>query len=200
MCVFFRADEAGLGGYEMLDRGPEIYGTYVAVRQAAQRLLGVGPSKTTPWPVCVAEPRSYTMVNGQLLAGDDYDFAVRFAGIQPMRDTLHEAFPGTASCCTGVAAVASRTVVNELYARRGRRDGIVRIGHPSGVMTVGAAVHDEEGRPVVDRATFDRTVRPIMRGEAYVRQSDLRTLTAAIAEDEPTRAGVPSAVREFSKA
>lgn len=195
MCVFFRAEEAGLSGYEMLDRGPEIAGTYHAVRQAAQRLLGVDPAKTTPWPVCVAEPRSYVMVNGQPLAATDYDFAVRFAGIQSMLDTLHEAFPGTASCCTGVTAVTSGTVVNEIYARSVRQDGLVRLGHPSGVMSVGAAVHEEDGRTVVDRATFDRTARPILRGEVYVRRSDLSTLTAAIAEDEPTRAAVPSAER-----
>jgi 2-methylaconitate cis-trans-isomerase PrpF len=199
MCVFFRADEAGLDGFEMPDRGPEVVGTYIAVRQAAQRLLGVDPSKTTPWPVSVAKPKPYTMLNGLELAEQDYDFAVRFAGIQPMRDTMHEAYPGTASCCTGVAAVASGTVVNEVYASRGRRDGVVAIGHPSGVMRVGAAVHDDaDGRPVVDQATFDRTVRPIMRGEAYVRRSDMGTLTDAIGAGEPTRAGVPSTSGELA--
>lgn len=200
MCVFFRADEAGLDGFEMPDRGPDVAATFAAVRQAAQRLLGVDPSKTTPWPVSVAKSRGYTMLNGEPLNEGDYDFAVRFAGIQPMRDTMHEAFPGTASCCTGVAAVAGGTVVHELYRRRARTDGVVAIGHPSGVLQVRATVHDEDGQPVVDRATFDRTARPIMRGEAYVRRSDLSALSAAIAEDEPTRAGVPSAPRELSGA
>lgn len=193
MCVFFRAEEAGLDGFEMPERGPEVVGAFVQVRQAAQRLLGVNPAKTTPWPVCVAKPRSYTLLNGQLLDEDGYDFAVRFAGIQPMRDTMHEAYPGTASCCTGVAAVTGGTVVNDIYASRGRTDGVVGIGHPSGVMDVRAATHDDGGRCVVDQAAFDRTTRPIMRGEAYVRASALNALAASIAETEPTRSGVPSA-------
>lgn len=193
MCVFYRADEAGLTGYETLDQGPRVAGVSHEVRKAAQRLLGVDPAKTVPWPVCIAEPAPYTMVNGQPLAAGDYDFAVRFAGLQSMLDTLHEAFPGTASCCTSVTAVTSGTVVNQIYARTHGQDGVVRLGHPSGVMRVGAAVHVEDGQPVVDRATFDRTARLILRGEAYVRASDLRTLAAAIDAAEPTRAAVPAA-------
>jgi len=199
MCVFFRANEAGLDGFEMLERGPEVVGTYIAVRQAAQRLLGVDPAKTTPWPVSVASPRTYTLLNGQPLGADEYDFAVRFAGIQPMRDTMHEAFPGTASCCTGVAAVASGTIVNQIYASRRHQDGEVAIAHPSGVLRVSAAVHEQDGRLVVDQATFDRTVRPIMRGEAYIRASDLPAIAAAIGADEPTRASVP-VMQELAKA
>lgn len=191
MCVFFRAAEAGLDGYEMLERGPDIYGTFAAARQAAQRLLGVDPAKTTPWPVCIADPRPTVTLSGQALGTADFDFCVRFAGIQPMRDTLHEAFPGTASACTGVAAVTEGTVVNGIYAARGQHDGLVAIGHPSGVMRVEAAVHEKAGQLVVDRATLARTVRPIMRGEAFVRRSDLLALAGSLREAEPTRSSVP---------
>jgi len=197
MCVFYRAEEADLTGLEMQDRAAEVAAASHAVRKAAQGLLGVDPAKTVPWPVSVAPRRSYTMLNGELLDAQDYDFAVRFAGIQSMLDTLHEAFPGTASCCTAIAAVTSGTVVNELYGS-GREQGAVSIGHPSGVLRIGAAVHEEDGRVVVDQATFDRTTRPIMRGESYVRRSDLDTIVAEIAKDEPTRAGVPSAVPALS--
>ncbi len=191
MCVFFRADEAKLTGYEMPERGPEVVATFVAVRKAAQRLLGVDPSKTTPWPVAVAAPADYTTLSGQALPAGAYDFAVRFAGIQPMLDTMHEAYPGTASACTGVAAVADGTVVHEIYAAGTPTDGVVAIGHPSGVMPVEARVHEAGGRCVVDRVTVARTVRPIMKGEAYVRRSDIEAISAALATGEPTRSGVP---------
>ncbi|URN02980.1 hypothetical protein LUW74_06260 [Actinomadura madurae] len=192
MCVFFPAEQAGMTGYETIDRGPDVVGTFIAVRQAAQRLLGVDPRKTTPWPVAVAPPASYTTVSGRTLSPDAYDFAVRFAGIQPMRDTMHEAYPGTASCCTAVAAVAAGTVVHDLYAARDHKDEAVLMGHPSGVMRVDAKVKEHPGGCTVEHATIARTVRPIMSGEAYVRRSDLAALAEEIDPEDLTRSGPPS--------
>jgi hypothetical protein len=183
MCVFFRADDAGLSGFEMLERGAEIVPTFVAIRQAAQQLLSVDSQKTTPWPTSVAAPSPYRTLSGQELESDAYDIAVRFAGIQPMRDTIHEAFPGTASCCIATAAVARGTVVNELYARREHRDDTVAIGHPSGVMLIEASVHEAPGRCVVDRVMVARTVRPIMQGDAFVRRSDVARLSNVSTEE-----------------
>ena len=72
------------------------------------------------------------------------------------------------------------TVVNELYGARGHADSNVIIGHPSGTITVEAKVHDENGRCVADRATFGRTVRPIMRGEALVCRAAAERFVSAI--------------------
>lgn len=191
MCVFFRAEDAGLTGLEMPVDGPRVADTFTAIRLAAQRRLGIDPSRTTPWPFAVTEPQPYTTMDGTRLGADDYDVAVRFAGIQPMRDTLHEASPGTASSCVAFAAVANGTVVNEIYGRRPHPDGIVRIAHPSGVLIVSAAAHDEGERCVVDRVVIERTVRPIMRGELLVRKAEIRRLAEALGPDDPTRAAVP---------
>ncbi len=194
MCVFFRATEAGLTGFEMPDQGPEVAQRFHAVREAAQRLLGVDSRTTTPWPVSVVSPSTYSTLSGPLLQADVYDFAVRFGGIQPMRDTMHEAFPGTASTCTAVAAVTSGTVVNDLYATRPHSDNVVAIGHASGVMFVEAKVREEPGQCVVERATFARTVRPIMQGEAFVRQSQMSKLLEVLPATDLTRSGVPDTV------
>jgi 2-methylaconitate cis-trans-isomerase PrpF len=134
-------------------------------------------------------------VSGGKLSADAYDFAVRFAGIQPMRDTMHEAYPGTASCCTAVAAVARGTVVHDLYTARGHEDGAVLIGHPSGVMRVDAKVREQGDECAVEHATFARTVRPIMGGEAFVRRSDLAALAEEIGPDDLTRSGPPPTKR-----
>jgi hypothetical protein len=192
MCVFFRAGEAGLTGYEMPEQGPDVVDTFTAVRHAAQDLLGVDHAKTTPWPITVAPPKAYETYGGKgTLAAADYDFAVRFAGIQPMRDTLHEAHPGTASCGTAIAAVTRGTVVHELYAARPRGDDNVTFGHPSGTITVEARVHYEGDRPVADRAVLGRTVRPIMAGTALVRRAEVDRLTSAIDRSDRTRSTVP---------
>jgi 2-methylaconitate cis-trans-isomerase PrpF len=191
MCVFFRAEDAGLTGFEMPADGPRVAERFHEVRRAAQDLLGVDHAKTTPWPVAVSAPRAFELYNGGgALDAGDYDFAVRFAGIQPMRDTLHEAFPGTASCCTAVAAVAEGTLVHELYA--GRKPGSVLIAHPSGVSVVEAAAHDEGTECVVDSVRIARTVRPIMRGEVFVRKAEIERLCSVVPATDATRSGVPT--------
>jgi 2-methylaconitate cis-trans-isomerase PrpF len=197
MCVFYRAEDAGMTGLEMPEQGPEVARRSAAVRQAAQDLLGVDQAKTTPWPVAMSAPRPFELFGtGRLLAAEDYDFAVRFAGIQPMHDTMHEAFPGTASSCTAVAAVTPGTVVNEVYAARPHTDDIVRLGHPSGVSVVHAAVTDDTGgQVVVDHVRIGRTVRPIMRGEVFVRRDQIERLCREISADEPTRGAVPVEAR-----
>lgn len=189
MCVFFRAEDAGLTGLEMPVDGPRVVERFIAVRRASQALLGVDPAKTTPWPVAISSPREYVALGGQTVDADSYDFAVRFAGIQPMRDTLHEAYPGTASCCTAVAAILDGSIANEHYARRPHDDVQIEIGHPSGVMQVEAKVRRGGDGYAVERATFGRTVRLIMRGEAYVRRADVERLAHSIDVNDPTRKG-----------
>lgn len=177
MCVFFRTTDLGMTGFETMSQGPEIAPRYHAVREAAQRLLGVSHEKTTPWPVGITGPGDFVTIGGKNVTAAEYDFTVRFAGIQTMYDTLHEAFPGTASCCTATAAVTPGTIVNEIYAQRDHADDVVDFAHPSGIMRVNAQVHEEDGEPVVDKVTVARTVRPIMSGAAFVRLSDVAALS-----------------------
>ncbi|NJP46827.1 PrpF domain-containing protein [Actinacidiphila epipremni] len=192
MCVFFRAEDVGLTGLEMPAQGPlGVAERFHAVRRAAQDLLGVDHATTTPWPVGFTAARDFTLYGGGDLAAADYDVAVRFAGIQPMRDTLHEAFPGTASCCTAVAAVAEGTVVHDLYPRR--KEGSVLLAHPSGVSVVEAAAHEEGGRCVVDAVRIARTARPIMRGEVFVRKAEVERLCSVIPAEDRIRSAVPPA-------
>ncbi len=197
MCVFFRAEDTGMTGLEMPDKGPAVVEKYNAIRIAAQDLLGIDHSKTTPWPIAITTPQPFTTLKGVELAATDYDFAVRFAGIQSMGDTMHEAYPGTASSCTAVAAVAEGTIVNEIYRLTEHGDSTVRLAHPSGVMAIEAATHEEDGECVVDRAVNGRTVRPIMRGELYLRRAEIERLTTVISADSPTRATVPEPGRSL---
>jgi hypothetical protein len=45
---------------------------------------------------------------------------------------------------------------------------------------------------VADRAVLGRTVRPIMRGEAFVRRAEIERLTSVIDTADRTRSAVPA--------
>jgi 2-methylaconitate cis-trans-isomerase PrpF len=81
----------------------------------------------------------------------------------------HRTFAGTSSMCTAVAAAIPGTLVNAVA--RQAMPGCVRIGHPAGVMEVGAKVqpHGDDWR--VESVTTQRTARRIMDGYIYVPQS-----------------------------
>ena len=75
---------------------------------------------------------------------------------------MHKTYSGTATVCTGCAAVTPGTLV---YQFRGpRKEGLVRIGHPGGIIECDTSVEDG----TITRAVFGRTARRIMEGYVYV--------------------------------
>jgi 2-methylaconitate cis-trans-isomerase PrpF len=80
----------------------------------------------------------------------------------------HRAFALTAAMCLAVAARIPGTVAHETAALPGAA-GDVRIGHPSGVLPVAAAVaRASDGTPVAQTVTVYRTARRLMEGNVLV--------------------------------
>jgi 2-methylaconitate isomerase len=73
----------------------------------------------------------------------------------------HRAFALTGAMCLAVAARLDATVVHECLAGS---PGDVRLGHPSGVMPIDAAVRMRDGAPWAERVTVYRTARRLMEG------------------------------------
>ena len=121
--------------------------------EARQRVRAV------PMVAFVAPPQPYkSHIDGTQVAADEIDFVARDMFMQIM----HKTYSGTATVCTGCAAVTPGTLV---YALRGQREsGLVRIGHPGGIITCDTTV--ENGN--ITRAVFGRTARRIMEGYVYV--------------------------------
>jgi 2-methylaconitate cis-trans-isomerase PrpF len=94
----------------------------------------------------------------------DIDLTVRFiSNGQP-----HRALPVTSSLCTAVAAMITGTVVNQ--ALRGTPAGSIRLGMPSGILTVGADVRREPGGDwVAHSGAFYRTARRLFDGRIYAK-------------------------------
>jgi 2-methylaconitate cis-trans-isomerase PrpF len=85
--------------------------------------------------------------------------------------TAHRAYMGAGAICTGVAALAPGTIVSDLASVRMRETGLLRIGHPQGVMDVSVKAALQNGDLKVQSATIARTARRIMEGYAYVPQN-----------------------------
>jgi hypothetical protein len=64
--------------------------------------------------------------------------------------------------CLGVASRIEGTVVWE--AARAPREGDLRLGHPSGVLPIAAAVRVRDGEPWAERVTVYRSARRLMEG------------------------------------
>ena len=74
----------------------------------------------------------------------------------------HRAFALTAAMCLAVASRIDGTVVHE--AAREPRTGDLRLGHPSGVLPIAAAVSVRDGRPHAEHVTVYRSARRLMEG------------------------------------
>src|SRR4029450_10855196 len=74
----------------------------------------------------------------------------------------HRAFPLTSSMCLAVAARIEGSLVHEVSTAKPGAD--VRLGHPSGILPLDAAVTRPGGDYHAERVTVDRTARRPMEG------------------------------------
>lgn len=80
---------------------------------------------------------------------------------------VHHAFTGTAGIATSVAAHIPGTLVSDSLNQSAQLNGCVRIAHPGGIFAVNAEVSEEDGFWVAQNASFLRTARTLMIGEAF---------------------------------
>ena len=168
LCVFFDAAAIGLDGTE----GPDAVtadhiAAVVAIKEATSKLLGLAPDALTPIPAAVAAPQDYIgFGKGEPVAASDVDLVARVIGGRP--PMLHKAYPGATAACTAVAARIPGTTVARVAEQHD--EGMLRIGHTSGVMVVDVeVVADGEGWRV-ERASYGRTARRLAEGTAFVRR------------------------------
>ena len=125
------------------------------VAQAAARPL-------TPKVAFVAPPKDYVASSGKPVAAADIALLARAISM----GKLHHAMMGTASVAIATAAAVPGTLVNAA-AGGGTRD-VVRFGHPSGTLRVGADVRQVDGQWVATKAVMSRSARVLMEGAVRV--------------------------------
>ena len=169
--VIVRADQIGLHGREsagQVDRKPALLDRLEAIRVAAAIRMGLaagtaeaGRRSATPTVAWVAPPQRTALTGGRTLAADTVDMLARMLAM----GRLHPAVSGPVSFALAVAAAIPGTVVSEVARTV---PGVpIRIGHPGGVLTIGAMVSMLRGRWRVEKCLLSRSARRLMRGVVY---------------------------------
>ena len=170
-CVFVGAEDVGLTGVELpaeLESRPDVLETLAAIREAASVAMRITASleeararRLTPFVVVVSPPQDAPTITGERLQAGDVDLTVRaISSGQP-----HRALPLTVSLCTAVAARIQNSVVQRCC--RTLAGSPLRLGMPSGVLSVDAEVTGPNGQWTAERGMFYRTARRLFDGYVY---------------------------------
>jgi 2-methylaconitate isomerase len=172
-CVFVRARDIGLTGNELpeaLDANTTVLDRLQRIRRTAAVAMGIardeleaGLSNAVPAIGLVAPPMEASTLSGEMIPAGQIDLTARFiSNGQP-----HRALPLTASLCTAVAARIEGTLPFQMLT--GQPAAAVRIGMPSGILTVDADVGcDPAGAWIAHSGAFYRTARRLFDGRIYV--------------------------------
>lgn len=109
----------------------------------------------------IAPARGYVSLSKESVRANDHDIVVRMISI----GRPHRAIPLTGAICLGVAMRIPDSLPFDL-ARRSAET--LRIGHPSGVVSVDAEVDIQSDRPPYARyGSVYRTARRLFDGRVY---------------------------------
>ncbi|MGH8460052.1 MAG: 2-methylaconitate cis-trans isomerase PrpF family protein [Stenotrophobium sp.] len=169
--VFVRAADVGMTGTELpdaIERDASLMTRLQAIREAASVAMGIAPTledarriAVVPYIAIVSPPQDARTLTGEMLGADAMDLTARvIASGQP-----HRALPLTVSLCTAVAARITGSLVHAAACSGG---SALRIGMPSGVLTLDAEVERDAAGWCARRGSFYRTARRLFKGEVFV--------------------------------
>jgi 2-methylaconitate cis-trans-isomerase PrpF len=173
-CVFVRAQDIGLKGNEIhpIENNPDTKAKLEAIRARTAVLLGFveTPEEATarcqavPKVGCVSVPQDFINLSGENMAAADMDICVR----QMSMGVLHQSFPVSAAISMSGAAKIEGTVVHGCLQKEIAPADDVMLGHPGGVLPVGAKLENISGQWHYAEAVIYRTARRLMEGHVLV--------------------------------
>ena len=173
--VLVRAEDVNATGMELpeeVNSNAELCEVLEKVRGTAACMMGFAKdlkdatenSPAVPKVGFITSPKSYTEIGGTQVNAEDMDICARVISVFK----CHKACPLTSASSIAVAAALDGTLVKKIMG-----DGVdtenVRIGHPSGIMTMCPEVVVKDGEAEVPAVAVQRTARRIMDGNVYVR-------------------------------
>lgn len=176
--IFVRAEEMGLVGTEtpdIIDANIPLNELIEEIRGKVCQKLGIvknwqDAKKTTPYQpffAMVSPATDYKCFNGNEVKISDVDFVSRLLFMLKM----HKTYPVTGTVATGAVARIKNSVVYDLMNEQAKKEKIVRIGHPAGVIAVEATAEYSGADTIMTKIGVYRTARMIMEGYVYVRKA-----------------------------
>lgn len=149
---------------ELLARCEMIRASGAVAMKLAQTVEDATRSRpATPKLALVAPPTAYVASSGKAISPDMVDLNVRMLSM----GVLHHALPGTGAITIGVAGALPDTLEHRVAQASHRQDGTLRVGHPSGMLTVSAQVEKGGDQWNVLKASVSRSARRLMTGEVF---------------------------------
>jgi len=121
-------------------------------------------SQTVPKIALAAAPKSYQSLGGKVVDVAEVDLVARIMSM----GTLHKSFAVSGAVATAGAAKVPGTVVHDLIPPESRKKDLIRIGHPGGIIEVGALVKKNRDGFYYQEALLGRTARRLMEGYVLV--------------------------------
>jgi methylitaconate Delta-isomerase len=169
---FVSAKQIGLRGDELpaeIESRSDVLAMLEEIRAKISERLGICGNwrevfqryRTNPKIAFVAAPAAFQTIQGQRVDADGVDLLARVMAMGRM----HKAFAITAAIPTAAASKIPGSVVHALCRPS---SSMVRIGHPSGIMSVGISASGENENFRLCEVVVGRTARKLMDGRVYL--------------------------------
>jgi 2-methylaconitate cis-trans-isomerase PrpF len=167
--VLVAAADLGLTGAEtpdILEARPGLMALLDAIRRAGGVAMGFAPVPAAvplanPKIALLSPPQHFQTLDGATVPASAHDIGVRMVSME----RVHRAVTLTGAMCIGVAARIAGTRAHALAVTP--RDDEVRVGNPSGIVSVGAEVERRDGWHARSAVVY-RTARRLMQGAVAI--------------------------------
>lgn len=175
--VLVRAEDIGMKGTELpeeINSNTGVSALLEKIRGTAACMMGFAKdledatanSPAVPKVGFFTAPVTFTDIAGEQVESSDMDLCARVISVFK----CHKACPLTSASSISVAAQLEGSIIEKTLGMPGNASGCVRIGHPSGVMTMYPDIVRQDGELKLPGVAVQRTARRIMDGTVYVRQ------------------------------
>ncbi len=174
--VLVRAEDIGMTGMELpeeINQNKEVSSLLEKIRGKAACMMGFAKdleeatanSPAVPKVGFFTTPKTYTDISGKRVKAEEMELCARVISVFK----CHKACPLTSASAISVAAFLKGSVIEKTIGSPKEGQETVRIGHPSGVMTMVPDMTGEAGDIRLDGVAVQRTARRIMEGTLYIR-------------------------------
>jgi 2-methylaconitate isomerase len=175
--VIIRAEDIGMTGTELpeeINNDKDASDLLEKIRGTAACMMGFAKDLTdaeanspaVPKVGFITSPKTFTNISGETVKAEDMDVCARVISVFK----CHKACPLTSASSIAVAAFLEGSIIQKLIGSPKTGEENIRIGHPSGVMTMCPEIIKDGDVIELPSVAVQRTARRIMDGMVYVRE------------------------------